>query len=369
MKKVCLLILFLTIPMVWIQAQGLHPGFDAKEYLQLLQITRSQTADLYPPDSSGSPGFEIPSPKDYQMVYRSPEVGLFNRWALWLKKDSSIAVISIRGTVMKEESWMENFFAAMVSATGKLQLNDSTAFTYKLAENQRAAVHAGWLTGLAYISPSVIQQIKKYAQIGVKNFIIFGHSQGGAIAFLLRSYLEYLPESVLPKGLNYKTYCSAAPKPGNLYYAYDFDYVTRGGWGYRVVNERDWVPESPFSLQTLRDFNDVNPFIIIKPALKKLGFLPRLYLGHVFGRMDRMTKKTSKRIRKDLGDKVYKQVHKTLPEFPKPHFVLTTNYSPAGYPVILRPYSGYDEQFKFNGKNVFVHHALKAYYLMTLRDY
>lgn len=350
---------------------ALSPGFDAEEYLKLLQIFNSQTSSLYPeaPSPANDSSFSIPDPANYHRVYHSPEVGLYNRWALWLSTDSSVAVISVRGTIMKPESWLENFFAAMSPATGDLRINDSTTFSYKLAENPRASVHTGWLLGLASLSPSVLQQVKKYDRLGVKQFIIFGHSQGGAIAYLLRSYLYYLPDSLLPGDLVFKTYCSAAPKPGNGYYAYDFNYINRGGWAFRVVNSSDWVPQTPFSVQTLDDFNEINPFNHMGPALKKANWLIRLYARHLYKQLNGSTQNANKRLKKILGDKVYTEVHKALPQFPKPGFAASTNYMPAGTPIILMPYPGYDQRFHFDGKNVFLHHGLKPYYLLTLHDY
>lgn len=122
-------------------------------------------------------------------------------------------------------------------------------------------------------------------------------------------------------------------------------------------------------MQTLKDFNEANPFTNIKPALKKANWLVRLYTDHLFKQISGSTQKANKKSRKILGDKVYQLVHKSLPQFPKPDFAQTTNYMPAGTPIILIPYPGYDEQFHFNGKNVFLHHGLKPYYLLTLHDY
>lgn len=352
--------------------QVLTPGFHPSEYLTLLEIAEYQNKGLFPIDSGAAANrrkFSIPEPRDYRMVYRSDEMGLFNQWDLWLNSDSSVAVISIRGTISKTESWMENFYAAMIPATGSLTLNDSTRFSYQLARSPQAAVHTGWVLGLAYLAPSILREIHRCQQWGVSNFIIFGHSQGGAIAFLLTSYLHYLPVSVLSDTLVFKTYCSAAPKPGNLYYAYDFDYMTRGGWAFRVVNARDWVPETPFSLQTLGDFNHPNPFTKIKPALKGTRLLVRLYAGHMFNRLDKSSEKANKRFRKTLGKTVYKQVHRILPGFVEPTYVHGINYMPAGIPIILAPYPGYDAQFPYHGKNDFVHHGLDAYYQLVRHDY
>jgi len=351
--------------------QHLSAGFRPAEYRTLLEMAEYQNRGLFPVDSTAGTHKPppLPEPADYRMVYRSPEVGLYNQWDLWLKNDSSVAVIVIRGTISKPASWMENFYAAMVPATGSLTLDDTTRFTYRLADVPRAAVHTGWLVGLAYLAPSILGQIHHYEHLGVSRYIIFGHSQGGAIAFLLSSYLHYLPQSVLSDTLEFKTYASAAPKPGNLYYAYDFDYITRGGWAFRVVSTRDWVPETPFSLQTLQDFNRPNPFTRVKPALKHTKLLVRLYAGHMFARLEHSSEKANKRFRKTLGKTVFKQVHRVLPGLVEPTYVHDMNYTVAGTPVILAPYPGYDEQFPFNGRNDFVHHGLDAYYWLLTRDY
>lgn len=165
----------------------------------------------------------------------------------------------------------------------------------------------------------------------------------------------------MPKDIIFKTYASAAPKPGNLYYAYDFDYICRDGWGLRVVNTRDWVPETPFSLQTTRDFNTVSPFTDIKSTLKKQKWPVRSALSYMYGRLDRPAKRASRRMQRILGGLAYKRVKKLLPEYQRPDFVTSHNYTPAGTPVILYPVEGYDEKFPFDGKNIFINHLPQAY--------
>jgi hypothetical protein len=373
-KKIIPVLLFQLAALPALCQQKLAPGFNAEEYIQMLSIFHAQNTGLFPElqreaKDSGTTLPPIPEPDNYSLVYRSPDIGLFNQWDLWLNHDSSLAVISIRGTIMKPASWMENFYAAMVPATGSMKINDSTTFSYRLAENPKADVHTGWLFGLASLAPTIIQQIKKYDRMGVKQFIIFGHSQGGALAFLLRSYLYYLPDSILPKDILFKTYCSAAPKPGNLYYAYDFDYITRGGWAFRIVNVRDWVPETPVSVQTLEDFNEVNPFKNIKPALKNANLFIRLYAKHIFNQLDGSSKKANKKFRKVLGHNIYRQIHQLHPQFPEPHYAKSINYMTAGTPVILMPYQNYEKDFRYDGKNVFIHHGLEPYYLLTLHEF
>ncbi|TDW96495.1 lipase family protein [Dinghuibacter silviterrae] len=329
----------------------LRPGFDPREYIRLLEISNRQIDTPWKMNDR-----MLPEPAGCRLVYRSPVTGLDNRWDLWLDGDS-VGIISIRGSVGREESWLENFYCAMVPATGILQLNDSTSFHYKLAEDFKASVHVGWLIGMASLAPTVVEKVKEYKEKGVRSFIIMGHSQGGSIAFLLRSYLYYLDKSLV-----IKTYCSAASKPGNQYYAYDFDFITRGGWGLRVVNTRDWVPETPFSIQTLRDMNPVNP-------LAKESFFSKIYLGNDYKELDEATTQAAATYRKDLGEKLFQKVRKFLPELVEPKYDPTMNYTPAGTTVVLPPYPGYDKAFVGSALAVMVHHGLRAYYELTVHDY
>lgn len=337
-----------------LQAQQLKPGFDPKEYHDLLSLPeRGDSAMAKHPDN-------------YQLLYTSPEVGFYNRWFLW-KRNDGVIVINIRGTIGKTESWLANFYAAMIPATGSLQLTDSTRFDYKLAKDSAAPyVHVGWTVSLGFLAPDIVRHIKEQYSAGAREFIIMGHSQGGAIAFLTRSYLEYLQG--MPKDIRYKTYCSAAPKPGNLYYAYDFDFITRDGWGFRVVNAADWVPETPLSLQRVTDFNAVNPFIDIPGTLKKQKFFVRLYGKMVYNKLTRATNRSVRQYRKYLGNFVYKLSRKQLPQYQQPAYMYSNNYMTAGSPVILMPDEEYHRLYPFDGKNVFIHH-MPAHYLFLLKKY
>jgi hypothetical protein len=342
--------LLLTTPSA---AQQLKPGFDPKEYLEVLGI------DFLHADTPWV-NYQVPAPANARLIYRSAESGLHNRWDLWLR-DNQTAVISIRGTVGRKESWLENFYAGMIPATGVLRLNDSTLFRYRLAREERASVHAGWTLALASMAPDIVAHIRDLYSKGVREFLISGHSQGGAISFLLRSYLEYFDEPGFPKDIVFKTYCSAAPKPGNLYYAYDYDFITRNGWGLRVVNTQDWVPETPFSVQTTADFNMPNPFMNVKGALRKQNYLARIVLGTMYNQLDRSTKRASRRMQKTLGKRLAGQVKKAMPGYELPAFVKSHNYMPAGTPVILHPDTAYSSRYVYDGKNIFIHHMYAPY--------
>lgn len=352
---------FILLSATPILSQSLKAGFDPGEYQNLLKL-----AFLHA-DTPWSAKV-VPPPAGYTLRYRSTATPMFNRWDLWTREDG-VVIISIRGTVGQMNSWMENFYAGMIPATGTLKFGDSSSFRYRLAKDSNAYVHAGWTLGLAGIAPDIVQHIKDYYQRGSRQFIITGHSQGGAISFLLRSYLAYIDDPSFPKDIVFKTYCSAAPKPGNQYYAYDFDYLTREGWAFRVVNARDWVPETPFSIQTTRDFNQVNAFMNVKGMLRSRPFFIRLVLGHVYGSMDRSSKKASRRMQKYLGKILYKRVKQVIPQYEQPPFVSSHHYATAGAPVILYPVAGYHERFPFDGKNIFVHHMYAPYQYLLEQIY
>lgn len=332
-------------------AQHLKPYFDPAEYSDLLKLVERM---------GDTPWTKVKSvlPPDYKLVYRAPESGLQNRWDLWTYQQRT-GIIVIRGTNGTGTSWLENFYAGMIPAQGTVVLNDSTKVPYRVAKDSAAYVHAGWMLAVAAMGPGMIEKINQYYRQGIHDFIIFGHSQGGVISLLMRSYFEYNDQ--VPKDITFKTYASAAPKPGNLNYAYDFDYITRGGWALRVVNADDWVPETPFSIQTTKDFVPVSPFMNVKGILKKQKFPVRSVLSYMYGRLDRPGKRASRRMQRILGKTAYKRVKKVLPEYARPGFVKSHSYMPAGIPVILYPVEGYIEQFPFDGKNIFIHHSIQAY--------
>lgn len=342
----------------------LHPGFDGKEYRALLDYAFHGTL------TSDTTRAVTPASERYTLRYRSPEVGMRNRWDLWVREDRHVAVIAIRGTIGDKLSWLENFYAAMAPATGALQLSDSVRFDYRLSADDKAMVHVGWLLGLAYLAPTMLAQIRRVYSEGIHEFILFGHSQGAALAFLSRSYFYYLQQQgELPADLVFKTYCSAAPKPGNAYYGYDFDFVTRGGWAFTVVNAADWVPETPFSIQTLADLNPVNPFGDVDRSLQKQAFLVRLYIRGKYKRLQRRTRKAEQAFRSILGNTVYEQVRRSLPGLQEPVYANGVNYQRAGVPVVLEPDSTYYRLFPNTSGNIFRHHAFEPYFWLSAKYY
>jgi hypothetical protein len=367
MPKIIILLLAVASTTIFVnrlhgQQQMLKPGFDPEEYADVLWLA------FYGFSDSLKDKPNMPLRKgNYERKFRSDEVGLFNRCEIYLRSDSVI-ILSLRGTVNKTESWMENFYAGMLPAKGSLQLSDSYRFDYTLSARPDALVHAGWTIGTGFLAKEYLPVLEPLLARGLRKVIVTGHSQGGALSFLNTSLLYYLFAEKYP-GLQLKNYASAAPKPGNLYYAYDFEHITGYGFAYRVVNANDWVPESPVSIQGVSDFNSVNPFMGAEATIKKQKFPERLVMKHVYKKMRKGSHKAAKRYQKYLGEGVGKIVKKSLPGFVPPDYADGSNYMTAGSPVILMPDDEYNKKFMFDGKNLFLHHMYEPYMWLVKRQF
>jgi pimeloyl-ACP methyl ester carboxylesterase len=350
--------IFLCLSLIFLSAvsgygQTLKPGFEKAEYLELLKVCAQH----------GSPEYvkNIAKPQHSKFLYRSPVMGLENQWDLYMR-DDNVAIISVRGTTASQTSWLANFYAAMVPAVGELHLNDTTKFKYHLANNPKAAVHVGWLLSTAYLSKDILPKLDSLQQKGIKNVIIMGHSQGGAIAYLLTAYLyELQKEGRIDHNIRFKTYCSAGPKPGNLYFAYDYETMTQGGWAYNVVNTADWVPETPVSIQTLNDFNTTNIFAVAPGLIKKQKF-PMNWIGkYAYNRLSKPAFRAQRRYEKYLGRMVSKQVIKHLPAYIAPDYYHSTDYVRTGNFIVLQADAAYYKLYPDSKKNVFIHHFFEPY--------
>lgn len=359
-RKKYVLCSLMVINAILLFSQNLKPGFNKEEYRELMLIS-ARTATI---DSNYVR--KTADPQDFKMIYRSEPMGLDNQWDLWVD-DAGKAAISIRGTTTNPESWLANFYASMVPAKGSIQIADNQFFNYSFSNHPEAAVHVGWLLCTAYLANDIIPKIIELYQQESYDFLIIGHSQGGAIAYLLTSHLANLQaEGVLPSNLNFKTYCSAAPKPGNLFYAYEFEALTQNGWAYNVVNAADWVPEVPISIQTLDDFNKVNPFTDATSNISTTKLSKKIALKHVYNQLDQPTKKALKNYQKYLGEMISKAVQDHIPGFNPPEYFDSNNYVRTGTSVVLMPDDEYYTLFPKETKDFFTHHSHHSYlYLLN----
>ena len=158
-----------------------------------------------------------------------------------------------------------------------------------------------------------------------------------------------------------KTYGSAAPKPGNLYFAYDYEALTFGGWAFNVVNAADWVPETPISIQTVNDFNTTNPFINAGDAIKKQKTATRIVLKHVYKKLSKPALKAQKNYEKYLGKMTEKLIKENIPDFISPDYYKSNNYVRTGNMIVLMPDEEYYQKYPDSETNIFIHHYHQPY--------
>ncbi len=351
---------FFTTLLIFIHAaysQSLQAGFDHEEYREILRIN----GHLYGPDERYK--FQVPPPVQSTMLYRSKEMGLDNLYEIWIK-DNAIAVFCTRGSVNTDLSWLANFYSAMVPATGQLRISKHFTFDYKLSDDANAAVHIGYLISTAFLSKDMLPKIDSLYNTGIKNIIIAGHSQGGGISYLLTAYFGQLQKSGrIPQDIRFKTYCTAAPKPGNLYFAYDYESKTYG-WAYQIVNTKDWVPQTPFSVQKYQDLTSRNPVSLVASSIKKQGLKKRL----AFRMLKNPAEKGVKNYQKILGHEVSKMIKKHLPDFEEPVYFPSNNYVRTGTHIILTPDEEYLKMHDESADdNMMLHHSLVPYYQLALK--
>jgi len=336
-------------------AQHLNPGFDLNEYLEVLRIN----GHLYGPDERYED--QVDAPEHSEFIYKSDEMGLNNLYEIWMK-DGQTAVFCTRGSVDTDLSWLANLYAVMVPAKGELKIDTDFVFDYNLADDPQAAVHVGYLISTAFLSRDMLPRIKELYDKGIKDIIVAGHSQGGGISYLLTAYFYQLQQTEeLPADLRFKTYCTAAPKPGNLYFAYEYENNT-SGWAYQIVNTKDWVPQTPFTVQKYEDLPSRNPVSPIASTIKKQGLKKRI----AFRMLKNPSEKAVVNYQKILGHHVSKMIKEYLPNFEEPIYFPSNNYVRTGIHIVLKPDKEYLQKYnEEKNDNSMLHHSLVPYYQLS----
>ncbi len=334
-------------------------GFDSQECEDMLKI------NLAFEDTVKDNKF-IDYVDGYRFIYSSPSIGLDNMYHIWLRSDSTI-IISLRGTTANMNSIMADFYCAMLPANGSIRLDSNKIFEYHLASDPRAAVHAGFLIGYAFIADHALESIQNLYKDGYRNFIITGHSQGGALSYYVSAWLMQLRKTGVYPDLGIKTYASAPPKVGNMYFAYDYDNAQLSNWSFSIVNAVDPVPEIPFTTQqVVIDMNEPNPILNLMNRFDDLPFLKRVILKGAFNNMKKNAEKSSDSYQKYLGKYVGSAIQKSLPGIELPTLVKTTYFVRPGVPITLSPTQKYYDYFKESP--AYFHHGIDPYRFL-LREF
>ncbi len=236
----------------------------------------------------------------------------------------------------------------MIPATGVMKISGKE-FKYRFGKDEDAAVHAGYALGIAYLHEDLIYNINNLNKEGIYHFILTGHSQGGALANMLRAYLENLNHDEVSKKNKYKVYTFAAPLAGNAKFAKEYNgRFAENKSSYNIINPADPIPTLPLTyddsttlsgnLKTL--LFDKKHFSFKKVISNGTANFFENSLIHVAGALGA---RTSTQIAKDLGPATI------------PPYVKDINYSrvnnvieikPAVYPVMLKDSALYKKKPK-----------------------
>lgn len=331
-----------------------NPGFNAQECDEMLRINSAFT------DTLKGNKFQA-FLNGYSFLSRSKSVGLDNKVDFWLRADSTV-IISLRGTTKDPKSLLADFYCAMIPAKGKIIIAPSDTIKYYLADDERAAVHAGFLVSFAYLSKEIAPKVDSLYRKGYHKFLVTGHSQGGSISIYVTAWLAYLKKQGTYPELALKNYATAPAKMGNMYFAYNFQHIMHSNQAFSLISNVDPVPEMPFTTQQLAtDMNKPNPFITIYEHVGNLSFFKRIILKNAFKSMERKAEKSSKAYQQYLGKTVEKMVKTALPGLQLQPMANTTHFVTPGVIIALMADENYERHFKTEIDRSLFHHSYEAY--------
>lgn len=211
-----------------------------------------------------------PTATGWDMIFVSPNLAPFdNQWQLWSGPGNNYAVV-IRGTTAQPTSLLEDLMAVMIPARGSFSTN-SGILPYCFALDPMACVHLGFAIGalrlLFLADVGILSALEAMVPKGAR-LIVTGHSQGAAIATLIRAFFAYSPFMTWAGMADFyfegPTYAWAQPKPGNDRFAWAVERIPEV---YRIESTQDFVHQLPLTLQGLISLNWPNPLSVIPAEL------------------------------------------------------------------------------------------------------
>ena len=303
----------------------LKVGFDPAEARDLSALCTTHTfKELYGDDAAMLAG-------GYHRVYESPVMGMDNKFQLFRKGD--LAVLEIRGSTANPMSWMENVQAAMIPATGSIRINDRL-FPYRFAKDTAASVHAGYALGLACMANDMVARLNDFADHGVHDVLLTGHSQGGALILLLRAYLHHLPRGTVDERLRFKTYAFANPMVGNRAFVEELEAMMAPSLGcYAVVNPADPVTHMPLTYDDGRLVSAERVFAVMT-GKEELDLKGRARTAAI-----RLFRNTLSGLNTAISESVEKRVAGTVGDVEMPPYRTEINYMPMPARIEIQPFA------------------------------
>ena len=282
-------------------------------------------------------------------------------WSWWQDREGRIW-LCFPGSAPSSGSWLMNIYAGMIPAKGSIMV-EGRAFAYQLSTQPDARIHAGWSAGLFQFLLSESEFMDSLYQAGRRTWVVSGHSQGGAIAFLMAAYLHQLQDQGHQfQELEWKVYTSGAPKPGNFWFSRDaLAHIPQDRLFAMAINA-DWVPLMPVGLQQLTSFPQNSPVYQWKTLARQMPkWKQRLGLRYVVRNMTKPLNRTSRRYYHWLAETPQRKLMEKWNGLTLPDPIADFDYHSFGTQVVLMPDDAFFSQFPMKDNNWFAYHSLKAY--------
>ena len=325
-------------------------GFNISLAIDLSRLNASYTfLDLYDNDN------EI-LPNGYEKFYTSDALAMDNMYQLY--KHDSLIIINFRGSTSKFISWYTNLQMAMIPCEGEI-VHMRTTYKYKFANDNNALVHSGYALSMVLIAKTLLPQIKNLIYEGHKNFIITGHSQGGALSNLAKAYFENLPKGTFPSRPNFTVYAFAAPMFGNQAFIdeYNSRYLATET-SFNIVNPADMIPKMPLHM------GDTSS-LVAKVAENLVNQEPIDFKYLLMSELKRANQEFITQKVLSTSESLIKQISDDIGTVELPEFSTDINYKYVGNVVYLQPFE-YPKILK--DSTILQNDSLRTIYLNNIDD-